>query len=109
VVCKSENPGGVDVEPTDFRATTSAACDANYQSCVIVAAAVALVLACVLATFWAIPWPELSLRWGAQYIPNAGMYGQLGLMALLVMICFFCPPTPGCHGWNGRTAPFKSR
>jgi hypothetical protein len=58
---------------------------------VIVGAAMGMVLASVLATFGVIPWPELSLRWGAHYIPNAGMYGQLGLTALMVMLCFFLP------------------
>lgn len=58
---------------------------------VIVGATVALVAATVAAAFGALPWPELSLRWGAQYIPDAGKYGQIGLTALLVMLCFFLP------------------
>jgi len=50
-----------------------------------------MVAATLAAAFGALPWPELSLRWGAQYIPGAGMYGQIGLTALLVMLCFFLP------------------
>lgn len=62
-----------------------------FSHVVIVGGTVALVLATAAAAFGALPWPELSLRWGAQYIPDAGMYGQLGLTALLVMLCFFLP------------------
>lgn len=58
---------------------------------VIIGLTIVLVLATAAAAFGALPWPELSLRWGAQYIPDAGMYGQLGLTVLLVMICFFLP------------------
>ncbi|MDN5786433.1 DNA repair protein [Pseudorhodobacter sp.] len=58
---------------------------------IIIASAIALVAATAAAIFGALPWPEVSLRWGGQYIPDAGMYAQLGLTALLVMVCFFLP------------------
>lgn len=58
---------------------------------VIIGGTLALVAATVAASFGALPWPELSLRWGAQYIPAAGMYAQLGVTALLIMLCFFLP------------------
>jgi hypothetical protein len=58
---------------------------------VIVGCTLGLVAASAAAAFGALPWPELSLRWGAHYIPNAGLYAQLGLTALMVMLCFFLP------------------
>jgi hypothetical protein len=58
---------------------------------IIVGATIGLVAASLAASLGALPWPELSLRWGAQYIPDAGMYAQIGLTALMVMICFFLP------------------
>ncbi len=60
---------------------------------VIIGATGLLVAATLAATFGALPWPELSLRWGAQYSPNAGMYGQIRVTALMVMLCFFLPAT----------------
>lgn len=57
----------------------------------IVGVTIALIFATLAASLNALPWPELSLRWGAQYIPAAGMYIQLGLTALMLMICFFLP------------------
>lgn len=58
---------------------------------IVVGATIALILASVAALLGALPWPEVSLRWGGQYIPAAGMYAQLGLAALLIMVCFFLP------------------
>jgi len=60
---------------------------------IIICTTVALVATTLAAAFGALPWPELSLRWGAQYSPNAGMYCQIGLTALMVMLCFFLPAT----------------
>ncbi len=57
----------------------------------IVGGAIALIAATAAAFLGVIPWPELSLRWGGQYIPDAGMYVQIGLTALLTMVCFFLP------------------
>lgn len=57
----------------------------------IIGGTVALTAATIAAAFGLLPWPELSLRWGGQYIPEAGMYAQIGLTALLLMICFFLP------------------
>jgi hypothetical protein len=58
---------------------------------VIVAAMLVALIATIAAAFNALPWPELSLRWGGQYFPEAGMYLQIGLTAMLVMLCFFLP------------------
>lgn len=58
---------------------------------VIVGCTIGLVVATAAAAFGALPWPELSLRWGAHYIPDAGFYAQLGVTALMVMLCFFLP------------------
>ncbi|WP_022704139.1 hypothetical protein [Pseudorhodobacter ferrugineus] len=62
-----------------------------FSHIVIVTGTIVLVAATGAAAIGVLPWPELSLRWGAQYIPDAGMYGQLGLTALLIMLCFFLP------------------
>ncbi|MGO4908174.1 DNA repair protein [Pseudorhodobacter sp. W20_MBD10_FR17] len=58
---------------------------------ILIGATIAMVSVSVAAVFGALPWPELSLRWGGQYIPSAGMYGQLGMTAFLIMVCFFLP------------------
>jgi ABC-type transport system involved in cytochrome c biogenesis permease subunit len=58
---------------------------------VIVGAMLVALIATIAAAFNALPWPELSLRWGGQYFPEAGMYLQIGLTAMLVMLCFFLP------------------
>jgi hypothetical protein len=57
----------------------------------IVAATLALVAASLAASFGALPWPELTLRWGGYAVAQAGIYAQLGLTALMAMICFFLP------------------
>lgn len=38
-----------------------------------------------------LPWPALTLSFGATSLPNAGMWAQLGLTALLLMLCLFLP------------------
>jgi hypothetical protein len=58
---------------------------------VIVGCTLVLAATTAASALGALPWPELSLRWGAQYIPEAGIYAQLGLTGLMVMLCFFLP------------------
>ncbi|MGB3278263.1 MAG: DNA repair protein [Pseudorhodobacter sp.] len=57
----------------------------------IIGVSLILVAATIAASFGTVPWPELSFRLGAQTIPDAGMYLQIGLTTLMVMICFFLP------------------
>ncbi len=58
---------------------------------IIIGATVALIAASLAAFAGLLPWPELSLRWGGQYIPAAGLYAQLGLTGFFIMLCFFLP------------------
>ncbi len=58
---------------------------------VIVALAVALAGASLAAAFGALPWPDLTLRFGASVLPSAGMWAQLALTLVFVLLCFFLP------------------
>ena len=53
--------------------------------------AAGLVLASLLAGFGVIPWPQIALFFGGQAVPQAGMWLQLGLMALILMLLVFLP------------------
>lgn len=57
----------------------------------VVAVALGLLAATVAAGLGYLPWPELSLRWGGQYIPGFGMWLQIGLTGLFLALCFFLP------------------
>jgi hypothetical protein len=50
-----------------------------------------LVLASLLAAFGVIPWPQLALFFGGQAVPQAGMWVQLGLTALMGILLIFLP------------------
>ena len=54
-------------------------------------AALAMLAVTLAAAAGGLPWPELSLRWGGAYIPQAGMYVQIGLTVLLALLCLFLP------------------
>lgn len=58
---------------------------------VIVALTFGLALATVFAAFGWLPWPTLYLSFGAVTVANAGMWMQLGLTTLFVILCFFLP------------------
>jgi hypothetical protein len=58
---------------------------------VVVVLALALVAASVAAAFGLIPWPQIALFFGGQALPQAGMWLQLGLTALLIMLTFYLP------------------
>lgn len=55
----------------------------------IIGLTVVLVVTTFAASIGALHWPELSVRWGTQNVPAAGMYGQLLLTALMVTLCVF--------------------
>lgn len=57
----------------------------------IVAITAFLCLATLLAAFGQMPWPALSLGWGAVPLPAAGMWVQIGLTLLMLCVCFFIP------------------
>jgi hypothetical protein len=63
----------------------------------IVALTFGLCLATVFAAFGWMPWPTLYMSFGPLTVPEAGMWLQLGLTALFVILCFFLPA-------NGRMA-----
>lgn len=58
---------------------------------VIVALALALVAASVAAGFGLLPWPQVALFFGGVALPQAGMWLQIGLTLLLVMMTFYLP------------------
>lgn len=53
--------------------------------------AAALVVATALAALGQIPWPQIALFFGGQAVPQAGMWLQIGLMVLLLLLLFFLP------------------
>ncbi|MDZ4309159.1 MAG: DNA repair protein [Cypionkella sp.] len=57
----------------------------------IVALAVAPAAASLAAAFGLIPWPHLALFFGGQALPNAGMWLQIGLTLLLILMTFYLP------------------
>ncbi len=57
----------------------------------IVGATICLIIATGAAFLGQLPWLEISLLWGGQNIPDAGMYAQIGLTVSLVMLCIFLP------------------
>lgn len=50
-----------------------------------------LIAASNLAALGVLPWPRLSLGFGASELPNAGMWAQLGLTAFSALLCLFLP------------------
>jgi len=58
---------------------------------VIVALAFALVVASIFAALGWMPWPRVDLSFGPVEVPAAGMWLQLGLTGLLLILCFFLP------------------
>ena len=57
----------------------------------IVLATVAMVGLTLAAAFGQIEWPNLLMSYGGRSLPEAGMYAQIGLTALLCLMCFFLP------------------
>jgi hypothetical protein len=57
----------------------------------VVMVALAMLVATLAAALGQIPWPELSLRWGGAYVPEAGKYAQIGVTILLALLCVFLP------------------
>ena len=53
--------------------------------------AVFLLGSSLAATFGLIPWPQIALFFAGQAVPQAGMWLQLGLTALLLLLLFFLP------------------
>ena len=51
----------------------------------------ALVLATALAALGQLPWPDLTLGWGGVAVPDAGMWVQIALTGLLLLLCVFLP------------------
>ena len=53
--------------------------------------AASLIVASLLAAFGIIPWPQIALFFGGQAVPQAGMWLQLGLTGLLLLLLIFLP------------------
>lgn len=58
---------------------------------IVVGLAAALIAASLAAAFGFIPWPQIAIFFGGQALPQAGMWLQLGLTALLIMLTFYLP------------------
>lgn len=57
----------------------------------IVALTFGLLLATAFAALGWMPWPTLALSFGPIALPEAGMWLQLGVTLLFVILCFFLP------------------
>ncbi len=64
---------------------------------VIVGGAFGLTAATLAAAAGLLPWPTLYLSFGALTLPAAGMWVQIGLTVLALVLCFYLPA-------NGRMA-----
>lgn len=58
---------------------------------IIALIAVALLGASLAAAFGLIPWPQIALFFGGQAVPQAGMWLQLGLTLIVLLLLFFLP------------------
>lgn len=58
---------------------------------VIVALTLGLVTASIAAAFGVLPWPQVALFFGGAALPQAGMWLQIGLTLLLIMLTFYLP------------------
>ena len=57
----------------------------------IVALALVLIGASLAAIFGLLPWPQIALFFGGAALPNAGIWLQLGLTPLVVLMTFYLP------------------
>lgn len=57
----------------------------------VLALAAAAAAASAMALAGALPWPQLAVDWGGAPVPQAGMWAQLALTALLLLLCIFLP------------------
>lgn len=57
----------------------------------ILGMALLLVAASGAAWLGSLPWPDLALSFGGTAVPAAGMWVQLGLTAIFVLLCAFVP------------------
>lgn len=57
----------------------------------LVGLALALLTATLMAAAGWLPWPDLALTFDGAALPMAGMWAQIALTALLLLLCFFLP------------------
>ena len=57
----------------------------------LVLLATGLTMASLAAAFGLIPWPQIALFFGGQALPQAGMWLQLGLNAVLALLVIYLP------------------
>lgn len=57
----------------------------------IAALAIAFTGATVAATLTILPWPQIALFFGGTALPNAGMWLQIGLTLMLILMTFYLP------------------
>ncbi|TXH97675.1 MAG: DNA repair protein [Pseudorhodobacter sp.] len=58
---------------------------------IIALIALGLLAASVAASLGLIPWPQIALFFGGQAVPQAGMWLQLGLTLIVLVLLFFLP------------------
>jgi len=57
----------------------------------IITIAILLTLCSALALFGWMPWPQITLGFGAEPVANAGMWLQLGVTGLSLLLLFYLP------------------
>lgn len=63
----------------------------NVAQVMVVGLALILTAATVAALAGGLPWPELALSVGGTAVPDAGMWGQIALTVLALLLCFYLP------------------
>lgn len=58
---------------------------------IVAALTLFLVTTTLMAALGALPWPDIPLRWGDRALPQAGMFAQIALTALCVLVCLVLP------------------
>jgi hypothetical protein len=69
---------------------TQAAVQMGAQT-TIAALAIAFTGATIAATLGLLPWPQIALFFGGSALPNAGMWLQIGLTLMLILMTFYLP------------------
>lgn len=63
----------------------------SVAQAIIVMLALGLVAASLAAALGLLPWPQIALFFGGQAVPQAGMWLQIGLTLVLIMMTFYLP------------------
>jgi membrane protein implicated in regulation of membrane protease activity len=58
---------------------------------ILILLALGLMAATIAAALGALPWPTISASFGGVALPQAGMWAQIGVTVVVVLLCLFLP------------------